>query len=115
MTKKQPKRAISPDDQLKAIYDVGHTGNFWDRHEEPYQTFGDLIFEGAGHSTFSGAIQALHKTNESIFDTVSEEDFTKAVIGKLRPFYDVEAHPNFSGLWKSISTELLGTPVGRSK
>jgi hypothetical protein len=111
LKKAKPKGALSPDDQLEAIYHAGHLGNFWDRHEEPYQTFGDLIFEGTAHATFSNAIQALHRNNKTLCDTVSKADFAKAVVAKLRPFYDTEPHLSFSGLWKSLSKELLGSPA----
>lgn len=109
--KKKLKGASLPDHELAAIYAAGHLGNFWDEHEEPYQTFGDLIFEGAAHASFRKAIQALHRSNQTICETLSEGDFAKAVVEKLRPFYDSPPGPSFSGLWKSLSQELLSSPA----
>ena len=109
--KSKPKSASLPCDHLEAIFDAGHLGNFWDEHEKPYQTFGDLIFDGAGLATFSKAIRALHENDQSISDTVSRTDFAKGVVARLRPFYDAEPRPSFSELWMSISKELLGAPA----
>jgi len=111
LKKTKPKSVLLPDDQLEAIFHAGRLGNFWDEHEEPYQTFGDLIFEGAAHATFSKAVEALHKKDQTIRDTVSKADFTKAVVKRLRQFYDTGQSPSFSGLWKSLSQEMLGSPL----
>lgn len=111
MTKSKPKNILSPDQQLIAIYDAGKIGKFWDEHEEPFQTFNDLIFEGEGHTTFLKEIKSLYKKEKIILNTISKKDFTKAVITKLRALYDLEQPPSFVGLWQSLRKELLDSPA----
>jgi hypothetical protein len=110
------KTNLTPEDErLKEIFKAGHLGKFWEEREQPFRSFGNLIFEGKALGTFIRHSTALHKEKagkgEALLKTVSEEDLFDAIVRKLEPLYDSKEEVNFAGFWKAIKAELLKAPI----